>query len=218
MIQVRNLPQYLALLTVLLVTTSALPASGQIDERTAAVAQPNPGDLSPVVPVQTNLGWFLPENSATTTLLYSIAHNSEGPYLYQIDPTNAQTISGTLITISGGEVYGGNGLATHPDTGVLWVILQTNTSDFRILATIDPATGIATEIGDLGDAFAALAFDTSGTLYGLTGVGASEPETLYSISTTNASTTLLSFVGNDMPGEALAYNSQDELFYHASWD
>ena len=214
--RIRKLAHIMALLSVFLVLVMVFPASAQIDERTAAVAQPNPGDLSPVVPVQTNLGWSLPENSELQ--LFSIAHQSEGPFLYQINPATAETVSFVEITLSGSEVYGGNGLAAHPDTGVLWAVLQVDTSDYRILATIDPATGLAAEIGDLGDYFAALAFDSASTLYGLTGVGANVPETLFSISTTDASTTQLAFVGNDMPGEALAYNSQDGYLYHAAWD
>jgi cysteine-rich repeat protein len=87
------------------------------------------------------------------------------------------------------------------------------------LVTIDPATGVATSHGELGDRFAGLAFTCDGTLYGITGDGACDwPDTLYRISTTDASKEKLATFGNGNDGEVLAFNPLDGKLYYASGD
>src|SRR5439155_12783760 len=86
----------------------------------------------------------------------------------------------------------------------------------RQLVKIDSGTGVATSIGNTGDNFAGLAFDSNGTLYGVTGDGATVPETLYTLSTSDASKTLVCTLGNGSDGEVIAFNPDDGLLYHAS--
>ena len=66
-----------------------------------------------------------------------------------------------------------------PNTGQTYAILKAFGSSRR-LVTLDPVTGLATDIGSLGDNFSSLAF-AGGTLYGTTGNGAAVPETLFRI-------------------------------------
>lgn len=91
-------------------------------------------------------------------------HNSLIPVdeLYTIDPTNGNFFSTTQVTLDGYSVAGFAGQATNPETGQLWAVLLVEElpRKTRILATIDPATGVATLIGILpaGSGFSSIAF------------------------------------------------------------
>ena len=116
------------------------------------------------------------------------------------------------LTSSTGTVTGANGLATFT-CGPIYIVYQANSS--RYLGTVDPATGVITEIGNLGDKVANITF-ANGVLLGVTGDGASVPETLYSINTVNAAMTLLTPLGNGNDGESIEFNPDDGLLYHWS--
>jgi hypothetical protein len=73
--------------------------------------------------------------------------------------------------------------------------------------------GILTVLA-IGAAFAPAA--VAATLYGVTGDGGSAPETLYTLSQTDASRTFVRAFGNGDDGEAIAFNPDDGLLYHAS--
>jgi Right handed beta helix region len=139
-----------------------------------------------------------------------------------IDATTAVTVSSVTISLSGKVVKWANGLAKHPQTGQLFALLTLSSLECDIgpcareLVTIDPATGTATDVGNTGDAFAGLAFSSAGTLYGVTGDGAVAPETLYTLNTANAAKTLVGTLGNGDSGEAIAFNPDNGLIYHAS--
>ena len=113
-------------------------------------------------------------------ILYSIS--SDDDLLRVVDPSTGGTISSVPITLAGKIVSRGNGLATHPVTGQLFSLLTlVGQSGQRQLVTINPATGVATSIGNTGDQFAGLAFNSGGTLFSVTGdnkniVGALPPE------------------------------------------
>lgn len=64
--------------------------------------------------------------------------------------------------------------------------------------------------------FATAAAAQTHPLIGVTGDGASIPETLFLLSQTNASATFVMTLGNGGDGEAIAFNSDDDLLYHAS--
>lgn len=156
---------------------------------------------------------------AAAGVVYTIDHVA--PVLRTIDPSTGTTTSSVAVTLAGETVKGGTGLAAHPATGELFALLKLTSSvpgepSSRGLVTIDPTTGAATLIGQTGAAFAELAFDDSGILYGVTGDGDSTPETLFTLSTTDASTTFLATLGNGDDGEVIAFNPVDGLLYHAS--
>jgi hypothetical protein len=58
--------------------------------------------------------------------------------------------------------------------------------------------------------------NAAATLYGVTGDGASTPESLFTIDTSNASSTFVMSLGNGNDGETIGYNPNDGLLYHAS--
>jgi hypothetical protein len=79
--------------------------------------------------------------------------------LYELDPSDGSVIDSTAVTLGGLPVTGMNGLATDPDTGELWALFRVGTNPgVRFLGTLDPATGVATSVGVLTDAFAGIAF------------------------------------------------------------
>lgn len=137
--------------------------------------------------------------------------------LRRVDPTSGVTLSSVTITVPGGpSVVGANGLAVDITTGTMWAILAISGAG-RQLATIDPATGTATIIGQLTDGFAGLAYDFfTGTLYGVTGDGANVPETLHVLDRTTAAASPVMPLGNGTDGESIVVEPLTGEMYHAS--
>jgi len=155
---------------------------------------------------------------ATERTLYSICV-CDGR-LRTIDPLTGSTRLLITVTLSGATVVGANGLARDPTTGKLWALLQLQGQTGRQLVTINPANGVATSVGNTGDRFAGIAFRSNGTLYGVTGDGATVPTSLFTLNKSNGTPSLvmaLSGGGTDAEGgEALGFNPGDGLLYRAS--
>jgi len=101
-----------------------------------------------------------------------------------VDPLTGTVINNVAMTATGFSIRWANGLATHPFTGELFVMLTITGTTARQLGKVDPATGVVTMIGSTGNQFAGIAFDLTGTLYGVTGDGAaSNPESLFTLNT-----------------------------------
>lgn len=77
--------------------------------------------------------------------------------LADVNPLTAATNSSVNVSLSGFTVQGINGLTTDPDTGTLYALLKTGGGNRR-LATVNPLTGVATDIGLLPDGFANIEF------------------------------------------------------------
>ena len=86
--------------------------------------------------------------------------------LYSVNlATSTSTLVGA-IRLPGGKPIGVTGMAAHPKTGVLYGITsEQSPNNPRSLVTIDPASGQATLVGELGAVGSDIAFDTKGTLY-----------------------------------------------------
>lgn len=117
---------------------------------------------------------------------------------------------------AGGSITGTNGIARHPATGQLFVVVKQSAVSGRMLGTIDVTTGLVSLIGNLGDNFSSITFNGNNTLLGVTGDGAAVSETAYRISQTDASKTLLRTLGNGADGEVISYNPDDNMIYHWS--
>ena len=154
-----------------------------------------------------------PVNAAT---LYSISRDDA--LLRTIDPDTGATLASIPLTHPFGTVLGGNGLAADPTTNTLWAILRVAEAERtqRELARIDAATGVVTAIGNTEHAIAAIAFDAAGVLYGVIGNAGSPPETMVTLSKTDASAPIFMPLGNGGDGEAIAFSSFDGLMYHWS--
>ncbi|MCH2172721.1 hypothetical protein MK489_18255 [Myxococcota bacterium] len=143
--------------------------------------------------------------------------------LRRVDGATGRTHKGSqVLTVAGEtEVLGGYGIARHPSTGILYVILRVPSTASRVLCTVNEEDGICTRVGptgDTGDRFAGITFSSDGTLYALTGDGAGyyDPETLCTLSLIDASATCGLTLGNGSHGEVLAFNPDDGLIYHGS--
>lgn len=138
--------------------------------------------------------------------------------LWAFDTTNAWTVvQRTAPSLSGSTITGINGMAMDPCTYQTYAILKVSGVSGRVLATMDLASGVCTQVGNLGDNFSSLAFDRNGQLYGLKGDGAStNPESFFSINKTTGTPTLLTTLGNGADGEVMAYHFGADKFYHWS--
>src|ERR1043165_3712002 len=119
-------------------------------------------------------------------------------------------------TLAGFTITGMNGLATDPTTGVHYIILKVSGVSGRVLATVNVRTGVCTQIGNLGDNFATLAFNENGSLFGVTGDGASTPETMYRIDKATGAKTLFRTLGTGGDGEVITFCPDNHYFYHWS--
>jgi hypothetical protein len=135
----------------------------------------------------------------------------------RINPLTGTTLSSVqMITTAPATVTGCNGLVRHPASGQLYAIVRdVSATSVRKLATVNPTTGSVTVIGALSDNLANLAFRADGVLFGVTGDGATVPETLYTIDVNSAAATFVMALGNGSDGEALAFGA-DGFLYHAS--
>ncbi len=115
---------------------------------------------------------------------------------------------------TGSSVSGINGLAFDPASYKTYAILKMSGS--RYLSEISLPSGSCTVIGDLGDNFSSITFDKFGQLYGSTGDGATNPESLYKIDKATAASTLVFAMGNGADGEVICYNRFDNKMYHWS--
>jgi hypothetical protein len=154
------------------------------------------------------------------SILYSVSRDDD--LLRIVDPSTGSTISSVAITLAGKGVAFANGLATHPVSGQVFALLKLDGQTGRQLVTINPFTGVASSIGDTGDQFAGLAFNSSGVLFSVIGDkknqagGGLPPETLFTLNTSNAAPTQVLVLGHGNDGEAIGFNPNDGLLYHAS--
>ena len=143
--------------------------------------------------------------------LYSIEQKED--QLHIVDPTDASAVgSSTTITLEGKDVRGGAGLATHPTTGVLFALLRIE-GEGRTLVTIDPSDGKATSIGSTVLRTAGIAFNSAGTLFAITGSGASVPNSIFTVNTSTAELTFVCSNGIGRNGSTIAFNPNDALLY-----
>jgi hypothetical protein len=150
--------------------------------------------------------------------------SQENGSLFVYDPDTLVWLDGRRISLEGFTVTGVNSVTVHPNlaapndalNGTVFAILKVAGVSGRVLATLNPDTGEATAVGNLGDNFASLTFREDGQLFGATGDGATVRETLYLIDKTNATKMLAATMGNGADGEVIAYNPVDDFIYHWS--
>lgn len=135
---------------------------------------------------------------------------------YSIDVDTAVTSSILSVTVPTRTITGIIAAAMDPTSGKTYAIVKAAAVAGRLLIIIDLATAAGVEVGNLGDNFSSLAFRSDGQLFGLTGDGATVPETMYLIDKTNATKVFARTLSNGLDGEVLAYNSNDAFFYHWS--
>lgn len=136
--------------------------------------------------------------------------------LWGFDTTTHQMIYRASPTLAGFTITGMTGLTMHPHTGEFYIIMKVSGVSGRVLGTFNPTTGVCSQVGNLGDNFSTISFREDGQLFGVTGDGALVSETMYLIDHTNGTKTLAASLGAGADGEVIAYNYDDDFFYHWS--
>jgi len=136
--------------------------------------------------------------------------------LFKFSTSSWDKISEQTLTMSDYTIQGANSITQNPVNDLYYVILKVSVGKRR-LATVDPATGICTYIGNLGDNFSSITFAPDGTLYGCTGTGAEVGYSLYTIDPTTAAKTLRAEL-NDNNGQIIAFNPDDNFIYYWSYN
>jgi hypothetical protein len=147
--------------------------------------------------------------------LYGVSRCSDR--LQQFDGVTGAEGAAVSMSVDGNAVNCAYGLTVDPNTGQFYALVEFS-GVTRALATIDPDTGVGTSVGDVGtggEEFIEIAFDNSGTLYGVTGERGANTETLFEIDEANGMLTLLTplSMGGGGSGESLAFNPDDGLLY-----
>jgi hypothetical protein len=136
--------------------------------------------------------------------------------LWAVDTTNMSITYRIMPNPSaGGSITGMNGIAKHPNTGDIYVVIKQTGVSGRVLGTLNTQLNLVNIIGNLGDNFASITF-CGDSLFGVTGDGATVPETVYLINTADASKTVYRALGNGADGEVICYNPTDDMIYHWS--
>jgi hypothetical protein len=149
------------------------------------------------------------------TQVFGVSPSAEE--LYEVDPDDGAVLATLPLSVDDTATTG-NGLATHPDTGVVYAIVKNpaSPSGGRLLATLDVTTGEATSIGNTGLKLAGITFRTHVPLYAISGDGASPSSTLYSLDLGNAAPTLATTLGNGDDGEGISSRAGNGFLYHTS--
>jgi IPTL-CTERM motif len=159
---------------------------------------------------------------AQTPLLFGVnpfANNNTAPPgsfgLFTLNYNTGAITGGSVVTVPARTITGLNSITLDPTSGKAYAIAKATAVAGRLLITINPFTGAGVEIGNLGDNFATLSF-RGGQLFGVTGDGATIPETMYLINKANATKVIATALGNGADGEVIAFHPPDNSFYHWS--
>jgi hypothetical protein len=130
-----------------------------------------------------------------------------GDEIYELNPATATTTLIGQVMISTDSITGFNGLATDPTDGKVYAVVQlvgNANRKVRNLVRLDLVTLTATTVGTLTETgVAGIAFLPSGQLLAVTGDGAANPETLWTVDKTQATMTSLLALGLGDDGEAI---------------
>lgn len=136
--------------------------------------------------------------------------------MWSVDPVTFTVEDRLAPSLAGFTITGMNGMAFDPVGYKTYIIAKVSGVSGRVLCTIDLPTGVCTQVGNLGDNFSSLTFRKDGQLFGVTGDGATVPETLYLIDKSNGTKTLAAALGAGADGEVICYNPVDDFIYHWS--
>lgn len=158
---------------------------------------------------------LLPPAANAAKVLYA-AEGEGSTFVTHIDPLTGNEGSAAPVIITGFSVDELTASAVHSITGEMFVVADVLEDVFHRLVRFDPRTGVATDIGSLGELITGLAFDSAGTLYGVTSDNVNgNSDTIFTINTSTAVATIfMALPGPDGFGDTIAYNSDDGDLYH----
>jgi len=122
-------------------------------------------------------------------------------------------ISSDTLTMTGFQVGHASSVTWNSDSLKFYATVKASNNNIRRLVTVNPATGVCTDIGSMGGNFITLTYSSiTKTLYTM-----GDDEKLYRVDMTNGATTFLGgpypVGGND---EVISYNYDDGFIYHWS--
>ncbi|MEZ4362381.1 MAG: EGF domain-containing protein [Kofleriaceae bacterium] len=158
----------------------------------------------------------------------AVCANSEGSYqcrglfapspfanrVLRLDPTTFEVLETLSPTFDAEMVGGATSFTEHPVTGALLAVVKVGSG--RKLATFDAEAQTYSNGVALTDRFSSIAFDGGGQLFGVTGDGATNRETLYRLDPTTGDATLVRALGTGADGEVIQWNPDDGKLYHWS--
>ena len=109
--------------------------------------------------------------------------------LWIIDTTSLQINRRIAPVMPGFILNGMTGIARNLNSGSIYTISKVSGVPGRVLGKINLQNGEISQVGNLGDNFSSITF-RGDTLFGVTGNGASVPETVFIIDTVTAAKTL----------------------------
>lgn len=128
--------------------------------------------------------------------------------LAEVGPTTGTPMWLGRVTVSADSIEGFNGLAVDPTNGTMFAIVKLRDNPnrkTRNLVTVDVTALEATSVATLSEnGVAGITFLPDGTLLAVTGDGADNPETLWSVNKTDGVMTSIIAMGNGADGEAIA--------------
>ncbi|MHC4067802.1 MAG: NHL repeat-containing protein [Planctomycetota bacterium] len=169
---------------------------------------PETGSQAFIGDIEDDFGFFLDIKGLAFDGSRLLGVDASSNFIYEIDPaTGGATVLG--IVTAAVAIDGFNGLAVDPTDGTAYAVARlAPMTAARKLVTVDLTTFIATDVG-VGtlaqDGVAGIAFLPDGTLYAVTGDGATNPEQLWKVDKFDPSS--MSFITNFSAtggGEAIA--------------
>ena len=172
---------------------------------------------------QVMLGGFTLSSVYPPSTLYEL-NNDSGSFddstafsLRGIDPQTGAESSAIALVVPPNVYQVDSVLAVNPLTSQLYTLVEDQTDYLQHLATIDPESGVVTELGATGyDPYAGLTFDSSGTLYAEASYGGSDLVTIDPQS--GAYLGDVAYLTGGFESGAIAFNRQDGLIYHLAED
>ena len=158
-----------------------------------------------------SLGALLIASSSFAQDFWCVQKNRE--HLLTVDISNGtitDSIGVSAANIATNPIAGFQGMAQHPSTGDVYVLFKDDIAT-RYLGTMDMVTGIITTIAATTSDLATIAFDPTGVLYAMEGAGSTQMYTLNIA--TGAETAFHNYASSSSDGEALAFNTTDNLMY-----
>jgi hypothetical protein len=138
--------------------------------------------------------------------------------IWSVDTNTYSVVQRLAPSLAGYTITGITGMAKNPNSGTVYVVAKISAVTGRTLLKIDLPTAVCTLVGstgNLGQNFSSITFQGD-TLWGATGNGSTNPETLFRIDTLTGTPTLVFAMGNGADGEVILYNPNDQNMYHWS--
>lgn len=136
--------------------------------------------------------------------------------IWGFDRTSYNIVYRSGPKLAGGTITGLNSVTVHPCTDEIYVVFKQSAVTGRLLGIFNPKTDTVTTIGNMGVNISSITFHSNGTLFAVSGDGATPSETLFTVDPTTAVLTIAATLGNGADGEVIAYNPDDDMIYHFS--